>query len=81
MADDVMLQLDRVSAEYLAAMIYNVGEHIAAGAPIPQMSDDECTKLAGVLDQLHRLLGWGPAFPQLHAKKPAPGSDEKVWRP
>lgn len=57
MADEVVLRLDRTSAKYLAGMLYDVGEHLAAGAPIAPMSTDESERLAAVLHELWRALG------------------------
>ncbi|MER6060627.1 hypothetical protein ABT167_05345 [Streptomyces sp. NPDC001792] len=36
MTDDIVLRLDRASAEDLYEVLWLFGEHIAAGAPIPE---------------------------------------------
>ncbi|MFB7329748.1 hypothetical protein [Streptomyces sp. NPDC056190] len=36
MTDDIVLRLDRASAEDLYEVLWPLGEHIAAGAPIPE---------------------------------------------
>ncbi|MET7747355.1 hypothetical protein [Micromonospora sp. NPDC005367] len=57
MADEIVLRLDRMTAKHLADMLYDVGEHLAAGAPIAPTSTDEARRLGEVLQTLWRELG------------------------
>lgn len=49
--------MDRATAEDLYFRLYEVGEHIAAGAPISAPSAKEVERLAGVLRELAHALG------------------------
>ena len=55
--DDITLRLDRATAEDLYATLYEVGEHISAGAPITPPSTDEVERLSSVLQDLGHRLG------------------------
>ncbi|MFF5081702.1 hypothetical protein ACFY36_32025 [Actinoplanes sp. NPDC000266] len=58
MTDDITLCLDRATAEDLYAMLYEVGEHIAAGAPITPPADaEEAERLERLLRNLGHRLG------------------------
>ncbi|MEV4489624.1 hypothetical protein AB0K04_05840 [Micromonospora coxensis] len=57
MADEIVVRLDRTTAKYVANMLYDVGEHLAAGAPIAPTSTDEARRLGEVLQMLWRELG------------------------
>ncbi|WP_200206558.1 hypothetical protein [Micromonospora coerulea] len=57
MEEEIVLHLDRTTAKYLAYMLYDVGEHSAAGARIAPMSTDESVRLGEVLRALWRELG------------------------
>ncbi|MCM0677995.1 hypothetical protein NCC78_25445 [Micromonospora phytophila] len=59
MADEVVLRMDRVTARYLADMLHNVGEHLAAGQNIEPMSTDESQRLGQVLRDLWAALDGG----------------------
>ncbi|WP_204342533.1 hypothetical protein [Micromonospora terminaliae] len=55
--EEVVLRLDRPTAASLADLIYNVGEHQAAGMPIAELSTDDSARLGRVLRDLWRALG------------------------
>jgi len=55
--DDITLQLDRATAEDLYATLYEVGEHIAAGAPITAPIAAEVERLGSLLRDLGHRLG------------------------
>jgi len=55
--DDITLRLDRSTAEDLYATLYEVGEHIAAGAPITPSTTEEAERLGSLLRELGRSLG------------------------
>jgi len=57
MAGDIVLRLDRETAEDLYVALYEAGEHVAAGAPITPPTTEEATRLAGVLRDLSHALG------------------------
>ncbi|MFF4835668.1 hypothetical protein [Streptomyces sp. NPDC001315] len=57
MADDVVLRLDRASAEDLYEVLWLVGEHHAAGAPIPPMPWEANERLGRVISTLGDFLG------------------------
>jgi hypothetical protein len=52
--NDVILRLDRATAEDLYVTLYEVGEHIAAGAPITPSTTDEAVRLGKLLQELGR---------------------------
>jgi hypothetical protein len=49
MERDIVLGLDRATAEDLYAALYELGEHIAASAPITPPSTEEAGRLGNVL--------------------------------
>jgi hypothetical protein len=55
--DDITLRLDRASAEDLYATLYEVGEHIAASAPITPPTTEEVERLGNLLQDLGHRLG------------------------
>jgi hypothetical protein len=57
MPDDIVLRLDRATAEDLYAALYEAGEHIAAGAPIIAPSAEEIERLGRFLQDLGHALG------------------------
>lgn len=57
MPDDIVLRLDRASAEDLHEVLWLVGEHIAAGAPLPVLSTETNERLARVISSLRDSLG------------------------
>ncbi|MBO3741835.1 hypothetical protein [Actinoplanes flavus] len=57
MPDDITLELDRATAEDLYATLYEVGEHIAAGAPITPPTADKVERLGSLLRDLGHRLG------------------------
>ncbi|MFD5582767.1 hypothetical protein ACFWII_03030 [Streptomyces sp. NPDC127063] len=59
MTDDVVLRLDRASAEELYEVLWLVAEHLAAGAPIPALPDEANERLGRVIRTLGRSLGEG----------------------
>lgn len=76
MDGDIILRLDRKTAEDLYATLYEVGEHIAAGAPITPPSADEANRLGEVIKELAHALGrrCGPYCDHIRAQSSA-GSD------
>ncbi len=57
MADEIVLRLDRTTAEDLYVTLYEVGEHIAAGAPITPPTTGEVERLGAVLRELAHAVG------------------------
>ncbi|MFF4959374.1 hypothetical protein [Streptomyces sp. NPDC001222] len=57
MTDDIVLRLDRDSAEDLYEVLRLLGEHIAAGAPIPEPPADANERLGRVFRSLGDSLG------------------------
>ncbi len=57
MTDDIVLRLDRATAEDLYVTLYEVGEHIAAGAPITSPTTDEAGRVGSLLRDLGHRLG------------------------
>ncbi|TDC84671.1 hypothetical protein E1193_04935 [Micromonospora sp. KC606] len=57
MRDDIVLRLDRATAEDLYVALYEGGEHIAAGAAIPPPTAEEAERLATLLRDLGHALG------------------------
>jgi hypothetical protein len=55
--DYIPLRLDRATAEDLYATLYEVGEHIAAGAPITAPTTEEAERLGSLLQHLGHRLG------------------------
>jgi hypothetical protein len=53
---DITLRLDRATAEDLYATLYEVGEHIAAGAPITPPTAEEVERLGRLLRDLGHSL-------------------------
>ena len=58
-ADEITFTIDRRTAELLRGVLYDVGEHQAAGAPIPPPSPEEVEKVGAFLRDLDIALG-GP---------------------
>lgn len=57
MAEEITLRMDRASAQDLVGVLYELGEHIAAGAPIAPLSTKENERLAAVMRDLNHALG------------------------
>ncbi|WP_262283975.1 hypothetical protein [Micromonospora sp. MA102] len=57
MVDDIVLRLDRATAEDLYVTLYEVGEHIAAGAAITPPTAAEVDRLGTLLRDLGHALG------------------------
>ncbi|MEV6055327.1 hypothetical protein [Streptomyces sp. NPDC052107] len=57
MANDVVLRLDRASAEDLYEVLWLVGEHLAAGAPLPALPAEANARLGRVISTLGHSLG------------------------
>jgi hypothetical protein len=55
--DDITLRLDRATAEDLYATLYEVGEHIAGGAPITAPTRPEVERLGRLVVDLGHSLG------------------------
>lgn len=56
MRDDIVLRLDRATAEDLYVALYEAGEHIAAGAAITSPSAEEAERLGILLRDLGHAL-------------------------
>jgi hypothetical protein len=54
---DITLRLDRATAEDLYATLYEVGEHVAAGAPIIPSTRQKVERLGRLLVDLGHSLG------------------------
>ncbi|WP_018219733.1 hypothetical protein [Salinispora pacifica] len=57
MRDDIVLRLDRTTAEDLYVALYEAGEHIAAGAAITPPTAEEAERLGTFLRDLGHALG------------------------
>jgi hypothetical protein len=57
MPDDIVLRLDRETADLLYVALSEAGEHLAAGAPLSAPSAEEAERLASFLSDLGHLLG------------------------
>ncbi|WP_328383731.1 hypothetical protein OHQ88_14325 [Micromonospora zamorensis] len=57
MRDDIVLRLDRTTAEDLRVLLYEAGEHIAAGAAINPPTAEEAERLGTLLRDLGHALG------------------------
>ncbi len=55
--EEVVLRLDRPTAAAIADLLYNIGEHQAAGMPIAELSTDNSERVGRVLHDLWRALG------------------------
>ncbi|MCZ4118983.1 hypothetical protein [Streptomyces sp. H39-S7] len=62
MTNDIVLHLDHASAEDLHEVLWLVGEHIAAGAPIPAMPNQTSDRLAQIIRSLADALGKGHPY-------------------
>jgi hypothetical protein len=54
---DVVLRLDRATAEDLYVVLHELGEHIAAGAPISPPTAEEVERLGRLLQDLAHSIG------------------------
>ena len=52
----IVLNLDHETAIDLRDLIYAVGEHLAAGAPLPDFDGPASERLRAVLDELEERL-------------------------
>lgn len=58
LSDDLInLSIDRRTAQLLRGVLYDLGEHQAAGAPIAPPTREEVEKVGGFLRDLDRKLG------------------------
>ncbi|MFG3301791.1 hypothetical protein [Micromonospora chersina] len=57
MGDDIVLRLDRATAEDLYVALFEAGEHIAAGAAITPPTAEEVERLGSLLRDLGHALG------------------------
>ncbi|MGC4864106.1 hypothetical protein ACLQ3B_01565 [Micromonospora sp. DT53] len=57
MSDPIELLLDPATAEDLRDALYNLGEHQAAGRPIPYMGTETSERLGALLRDLDIRLG------------------------
>ncbi|MEU5525415.1 hypothetical protein ABZ744_00565 [Micromonospora chersina] len=55
--EEVVLRLDRPTATSLADLVYNVGEHQAAGMPIAKLSIVDSERLGRLLRELWAASG------------------------
>jgi hypothetical protein len=53
----IELGIDRRTAELLRDVLYDLGEHQAAGAPLPQPGPEDSEVLGAFLRELDRKLG------------------------
>ena len=56
MGDDIVLRLDRATAEDLYGALYQAGEHIAAGAAIIAPTAEEVERLGTLMRNLGHAL-------------------------
>ncbi|WP_187413205.1 hypothetical protein [Streptomyces sp. WAC01526] len=56
MPDGIVLRLDRASADDLHDVLWLVGEHIAAGVPIPELPSEANERLGRVISSLRDSL-------------------------
>ena len=68
--EEVVLRLDRPTATALADLIYNVGEHQAAGMPIAELPEDDSERLGRVLHDLWRALGVPLPYGDVSGREP-----------
>ncbi|MET9228241.1 hypothetical protein [Lentzea sp. NPDC003310] len=54
--DLVRIEVDRTTAAVLRDALYGWGEHIAAGAPLPDFTPEETSRLGKVIESLERQL-------------------------
>jgi hypothetical protein len=57
MPDDIVLRLDRATAEDLYDALCEAGEHVAAGAPITPPTAGNAERLGSLLRELGHALG------------------------
>ncbi|WP_281895294.1 hypothetical protein [Micromonospora humidisoli] len=62
MNEPIELRLDPATAEDLRDALYNLGEHQAAGRPIPHMDTDTSRRLGVLLRDLDIRLGGSGRF-------------------
>lgn len=55
--EDITLRLDRATAEDLYAALYELGEHLRAGAPIAAARRDEAERLGRLLQDVGHTIG------------------------
>jgi hypothetical protein len=55
--EDIVLKLDRTTAEELYVTLYEVGEHIAAGGTIHSPTAGESERIGGLIRDLGHRLG------------------------
>ncbi|WP_329107060.1 hypothetical protein OG792_02805 [Micromonospora sp. NBC_01699] len=71
MADPIELSLDRATAEDLRDALYDLGEHLAAGRPIPLMPTATSSRLGALLRDLDVRLGGPGSFSSSPTQSPA----------
>ena len=57
MVEEIILRMDRASARAQAGVLYDLGEHLAAGVPIAPLSTEENERLAAIMRDLNHALG------------------------
>ncbi|MFV2008786.1 MULTISPECIES: hypothetical protein [unclassified Micromonospora] len=62
MADPIVLRLDPATVEDLRNVLYDLGEHQAAGRPIPHMDGETSERLGTLLRDLDIMLGGSGRF-------------------
>jgi len=55
--ESIEIRTDAVTARVLRDVLYALGEHQAAGAPMPTLDAEESTRLGEFLRDLDRQLG------------------------
>ena len=55
--DEIALRLDRTSAQDLHDLLYVYGQHLATGAPIVPLTNEESYRIGTILTDLGHQLG------------------------
>jgi hypothetical protein len=62
----ILLELDEATAKDLYAALFQLGEHIAAGAPLPAPSTAASRHLESILERIAAELGWKTPSTAMH---------------
>ena len=55
--EPITIRTDVITARLIRAVLYELGEHQAAGSPIPVLGSEESTRLGAFLSMLDSQLG------------------------